>query len=1007
MGINIDITKVIKYLDFRPKEGSKGEYYKLFDNHNNYKIYLDINNEQIDYGDRIIAEDSTTSNFSHDENFVVLECVIRLLECGYSPDNIILEKKWKVGHKNKGKLDILVTQKSDDSPYLMIECKTWGDEFEKEKNNMLKDGGQLFSYYQLDRGAEYLCLYASKLAPTIEYVSSIIKIEDDWKQLSNKDELFDHWNKNFKESGIFEEGIFPYGIKSKSLCREDLIVLTKEDSSKIFDQFAQILRQNVISDKPNAFNKIFNLFLCKIVDEDKSPDEELEFQWLESDNYKTLQKRLNDLYKEGMKLFFNKTITDISDDELNEIFFKLSDSYELEILKEKITDLRLQKNPEFAFKEVYDDKSFIDNGKVVKEIVELLQPYQLRYTHKHQFLGDFFERLLTTGLKQESGQFFTPVPLSQFVINCLPLENIINNNLKSNTQILPYVIDYAAGSGHFLTESMDELQKIIDNFDTTNVKESFKNKINAWKLTPYDWAEKYIYGIEADYRLIKTSKINCFLNGDGTAQLIHGDGLDNFYYSETYTGLLKLNHDLMDNSNFDILITNPPYSVQAFRNTLNHGAGTFELFKNLSEKSSEIECLFVERAKQLLKIGGYAAIILPISFLSSKDIYYDARKIILKYFDIKAILNLRDSAFMATNTKTMILFLERKNNNIHERITYHINDFIDSPRDFTVNGIEDAFSKYVEDVFDNCNLEDYISLIKQDPNNNISQEYIFKGYKNKFGKKELDFEEIIEIEKEKMFCYFLSYPQTILTINPAENKKELKKFLGYSFSTTRGKEGINFDTDETNSIITPLFDPHNKNNPKKVNYYVKKMFEGETPDIDDSFDDIMNYINLNDLIDFKNIDFIASINQDLTPAINWEEIWNDSNLKYLKDIAIIERGTSIKESETEEGNIPVVRGGQTYAYTHNVSNRDANVITVSGSGKYAGYLNYWDEPIFASDCLTIISKDEDVISTLELYNHLKKIQKIIYKFQSGQAQEHVYVKDLEKIKIPAKYLKQG
>lgn len=52
-------------------------------------------------------------------------------------------------------------------------------------------------------------------------------------------------------------------------------------------------------------------------------------------------------------------------------------------------DLRLQKNSEFAFKEVYNQESFEDNAKVVKEVVELLQPYQFRYGHKQQFLGNF------------------------------------------------------------------------------------------------------------------------------------------------------------------------------------------------------------------------------------------------------------------------------------------------------------------------------------------------------------------------------------------------------------------------------------------------------------------------------------------------------------------------------------------------------------------------------------------------------------------------------------------
>ena len=114
--------------------------------------------------------------------------------------------------------------------------------------------------------------------------------------------------------------------------------------------------------------------------------------------------------------------------------------------------LRLYKNNEFAFKEVFDKKSFKDNAKVVREVVELLQDKQLRYSHKQQFLGDFFEKLLNDSIKQEAGQFFTPVPLTQFIIKSLPIKEIIKNKIKNNDpDTLPYVIDYACGTGHFLT----------------------------------------------------------------------------------------------------------------------------------------------------------------------------------------------------------------------------------------------------------------------------------------------------------------------------------------------------------------------------------------------------------------------------------------------------------------------------------------------------------------------------------------------------------------------------
>ena len=80
-----------------------------------------------------------------------------------------------------------------------------------------------------------------------------------------------------------------------------------------------------------------------------------------------------------------------------------------ETVNEIYTILRLYKNNEFAFKEVFDKKTFDDNCIIVRDVVKILEKYRLKYTYKQQFLGDFFEKLLTTGIKQESGQFFTPV----------------------------------------------------------------------------------------------------------------------------------------------------------------------------------------------------------------------------------------------------------------------------------------------------------------------------------------------------------------------------------------------------------------------------------------------------------------------------------------------------------------------------------------------------------------------------------------------------------------------
>ncbi len=105
------------------------------------------------------------------------------------------------------------------------------------------------------------------------------------------------------------------------------------------------------------------------------------------------------------------------------------------------------------------------------------------------------------------------------------------------------------------------------------------------------------------------------------------------------------------------------------------------------------------------------------------------------------------------------------------------------------------------------------------------------------------------------------------------------------------------------------------------------------------------------------------------------------------------------KNQTIEGTIPVIAGGQEPAYFHNKANRSGEVITVSASGAYAGFVNYFEIPIFASDCSTIQSKNQNQVKTKYLFYILKSKQEDIYKFQQGGGQPHVYPKDLVNIQI--------
>ena len=124
----------------------------------------------------------------------------------------------------------------------------------------------------------------------------------------------------------------------------------------------------------------------------------------------------------------------------------------------------------------------------------------------------------------------------------------------------------------------------------------------------------------------------------------------------------------------------------------------------------------------------------------------------------------------------------------------------------------------------------------------------------------------------------------------------------------------------------------------------------------------------------------------------------------LKNISTITKGSTITKATTVEGDVPVIAGGQQPAYYHNKSNREGKTITVSSSGVYSGFINFFEIPIYASDCTTI-QTDENKVDISYLYRLLKSMQDDFYKLQSGGGQPHVYGKDFGEFKIPLPPLK--
>jgi len=123
-------------------------------------------------------------------------------------------------------------------------------------------------------------------------------------------------------------------------------------------------------------------------------------------------------------------------------------------------------------------------------------------------------------------------------------------------------------------------------------------------------------------------------------------------------------------------------------------------------------------------------------------------------------------------------------------------------------------------------------------------------------------------------------------------------------------------------------------------------------------------------------------------------------LKSIYDIAEIKKGQSVTQDKIIEWEYPVIAWWQTSPYTHNQKNYEWNIITVSASWAYSWYVRYHENPIFASDCSVVFSKDENLISTFFIYTRLKINQKEIYKMQKWAWQPHVYPDDIWNFIIP-------
>jgi type I restriction enzyme M protein len=435
-------------------------------------------------------------------------------------------------------------------------------------------------------------------------------------------------NSSFAHPKLPSERLY-FSEEVKILKSEDLIEVKNPNELKklLKEKIHQGLRNYGIVEN-NAFYVIINLLLAKVFDEIRSvgnPNRELEFQVKPSDYLNQ-----NDFYNRIKNLFVNALI---------------------ELLRE---------DPKTAEgKEILNHPN---KAKVLLEIVPYIQRIKLRSLRflGEDSMGDVFLDFMHSIFRQSRGLFFTHPNICKFVCNAVNVERI-KEDLKSRKY--KYILDPSCGSGTFLIEV---LRLIFKEYPIESIKED---------------APRILFGVDNNDTATALCKVNMVIHGDGSANVYTRDALSplsNLPFPNIKTGAIQkfdkgsTIEALKEGSGFDIIVTNPPFSLEIKQIDYQHfRINEFVPFKNNTTTASE--CFFAERWFQLLNPDGRIGAVLPFSLFDSPE-YFMARLLFICYFRIVAIVGLPEHAFAPhALQRTVLVFAKRRSLDTSNKLFENIN----------------------------------------------------------------------------------------------------------------------------------------------------------------------------------------------------------------------------------------------------------------------------------------------------------------------------------------------
>lgn len=191
-------------------------------------------------------------------------------------------------------------------------------------------------------------------------------------------------------------------------------------------------------------------------------------------------------------------------------------------------------------------------------------------------------------MKQGEGRYFTPQAVIEAGVRSMQIEWD------------DIVIGPACGTGGLLIETMLEIRRTCRHMDSEGL---------------WEWAQTHVFGIEKDPIAVKLIKAIMQIAGDGSAHCVRGDSVRVHGWGPDFPHLAD---GRFQDGRYTVVVTNPPFgrNLRVNASDLRLSGLDIGLREGGTYRAIEIGLAFLQRAWQLLRVGGRVGIVLPETYFS-------------------------------------------------------------------------------------------------------------------------------------------------------------------------------------------------------------------------------------------------------------------------------------------------------------------------------------------------------------------------------------------------------